>query len=302
MIGLKRYIINNMKELHSPVLLSEVLAYLEPHPGEKYLDLTAGYGGHASKILDVTRQFKDSCLIDRDEFAAHYLKNKFSQKIDIINTDFYGAVLQLLECGKTFDIILADFGVSSPQLDEEERGFSFKNEGPLDMRMDRKQVLTADRIVNSSSERELANIFIKYGEEKPGRARMLAKEIVHHRPIKTTKELADLILKKSRYSKIHPATRIFQAIRIVVNNELEEIEKTLPLLPKLLNKNGRLGIITFHSLEDRLVKNYFKEASSLGEESELSIITKKPIVAKNTEIVINPRARSAKLRVAKRNW
>ena len=210
-------------------------------------------------------------------------------------------MLQLLECGKTFDIILADFGVSSPQLDESERGFSFKNEGPLDMRMDRRQVLTAEKIVNCYSERELAEIFIKYGEEKPGRAKLLAKEIVHHRPIKTTKELADIILSKSRYSKLHPATKIFQAIRIVVNNELEEIEKTLPLLPKLLNKNGRLGIITFHSLEDRLVKNYFKDASSLGEESELSIITKKPIIAENPELVINPRARSAKLRVAKRN-
>lgn len=290
-----------MKELHSPVLLSEVLAYLEPHPGEKYLDLTAGYGGHASKILDVTRQFKSSCLIDRDEFAIEYLKNKFPPDLKTINQDFYSAVLQLLECGKTFDIILADFGVSSPQLDESERGFSFKNEGPLDMRMDKKQDLTADKIINHASERELAEIFIKYGEEKPGRAKMLAKEIVHHRPLKTTKELADIILKKSRYSKTHPATRIFQAVRIVVNDELGEIEKTLPLLPKLLNKNGRLGIITFHSLEDRLVKNFFKEASSHGEESELSIITKKPIVAEKSEIVINPRARSAKLRVAKRN-
>ena len=290
-----------MKELHSPVLLSEVLAYLEPHPGEKYLDLTAGYGGHASKILDVTRQFKSSCLIDRDEFAIKYLKNKFPPDIKTINQDFYSAVLQLLECGKTFDIILADFGVSSPQLDESERGFSFKNEGPLDMRMDKKQDLTADKIINHASERELAEIFIKYGEEKPGRAKMLAKEIVHHRPLKTTKELADIILKKSRYSKTHPATKIFQAVRIVVNDELGEIEKTLPLLPKLLNKNGRLGIITFHSLEDRLVKNYFKEANSHGEESELSIITKKPIVAEKSEIVINPRARSAKLRVAKRN-
>lgn len=290
-----------MKELHSPVLLSEVLAYLEPHPGEKYLDLTAGYGGHASKILDVTRQFKSSCLIDRDEFAIEYLKNKFPPDLKTINQDFYSAVLQLLECGKTFDIILADFGVSSPQLDESERGFSFKNEGPLDMRMDKKQNLTADKIINHASERELAEIFIKYGEEKPGRAKMLAKEIVHHRPLKTTKELADIILKKSRYSKTHPATRIFQAVRIVVNDELGEIEKTLPLLPKLLNKNGRLGIITFHSLEDRLVKNFFKEASSHGEESELSIIAKKPIIAEKSEIVINPRARSAKLRVAKRN-
>jgi 16S rRNA (cytosine1402-N4)-methyltransferase len=291
-----------MEKLHTPVLLSEVLAGLNPSKNESYLDLTAGYGGHASEILDVTRNYKDSALIDRDEFAIEHLEEKFKGKgITIINKDFYSAVLQLVECGKTFDIILADFGVSSPQLDMEERGFSFKHDGPLDMRMDRRQSLTASDIVNKWSERELAQIFTDYGEEKPGRAKMLAREIVHHRPIKTTKELADIIVGKSKHSKVHPATRIFQAIRIVVNDELAEIEKTLPLLPRLLNKGGRVGIITFHSLEDRLVKEYFKEASSFGEESELTIINKKPITAENMELVINPRARSAKLRVAKRN-
>lgn len=290
-----------MEKLHIPVLLTEVLAGLAPRPGESYLDLTAGYGGHASKILDVTQNYKDSILVDRDEFAVDYLKQKFPPDTEIKHTDFYSAVLQLAECGKTFDIILADFGVSSPQIDMEERGFSFKHDGPLDMRMDRNQVLTADTIVNSSSERELAEIFVKFGEEKPGRAKMLAREIVHSRPVKSTKELADIILAKSKYSKTHPAARIFQAIRIAVNDELGEIEKTLPLLPKLLNENGRLGIITFHSLEDRLVKDFFKLASSYGEESELKIITKKPIIAENQELVINPRARSAKLRIAERN-
>ncbi len=290
-----------MKKLHVPVLLSEVLATLEPHPGESYLDLTAGYGGHASKILDVKQNYKNSILIDRDEFAVNYLKQKFPPDTEIINADFYSAVLQLFECGKTFDIILADFGVSSPQLDIEERGFSFKNDGPLDMRMDRRQELTADDIINKYSERELADIFVKYGEEKPGRAEMLARIIVHHRPIHSTKELADLIrIRLHGYSRIHPATTIFQAVRIVVNDELGEIERTLPLLPKLLNKNGRLGIISFHSLEDRLVKEFMKKASNLGEESELEILTKKPIIAESSELVINPRARSAKLRVAKK--
>lgn len=289
-----------MEKLHLPVLLSEVLSSLNPVPGETYLDLTAGYGGHARAILDVTQQFKDSVLIDRDEFAAKYLEREFPSALTIKNMDFYSAVLQLFECGKTFDIILADFGVSSPQLDIGERGFSFKNDGPLDMRMDQRQEKTADDIINKYSERELADIFVEYGEEKPGRAKMLAREIVHSRPIKSTKELADIIKTKSKYQKTHPATRIFQAIRIVVNDELVEIEKTLPILPKLLNKNGRLGIITFHSLEDRLTKDFFKEASSLGEESELKILTKKPIVAENEELIINPRARSAKLRVAKR--
>ena len=289
-----------MEKLHIPVLLSEVLATLNPRPGESYLDLTAGYGGHAKEILDVTQQYEGSVLVDRDDFAIEYLKQKFPSGIQLVNTSFYDAVQQLVECGKTFDIILADFGVSSPQLDMKERGFSFKNEGPLDMRMDRRQEFSADDIVNHFKEAQLADIFVRFGEEKPGRAKMLAREIVHNRPIKNTKQLADIIIGKSKYSKTHPAARVFQAIRIAVNDELGEIEKTLPLLPKLLNKNGRLGIITFHSLEDRLVKDYFKEASSYGEESLLTIVNKKPIIAESQELVINPRSRSAKLRVAVR--
>ena len=291
-----------MEKLHNPVLLSEVLATLKPHPGERYLDLTAGYGGHASKILDVTRNYKGACLVDRDEFAIECLKSKFPSEVEIIHESFYNAMLQLYESGETFDLILADFGVSSPQLDREERGFSFRYDAPLDMRMDRRQKLTADDVVNKYSEREVADIFIKYGEESVGRATMFARIIVHHRPIRTTKELAELIrVRWHGYSKTHPATRIFQAIRIEVNNELGEIEQALPLVPKLLNKDGRVGFITFHSLEDRLVKEYLKESSSHGEESELSIITKKPIVAAKTELDINPRAQSAKFRAARRN-
>ena len=290
-----------MKKLHIPVLLSEVLATLHPKPGERYLDLTAGYGGHAKEILDVTQQYKGSVLVDRDEFAIEHLECEFPSDLQLIHADFYSAVQQLIECGNTFDIILADFGVSSPQLDMEDRGFSFKSDGPLDMRMDRRQNLTASDIVNHYSEAQLADILVKFGEEKPGRAKMLAREIVHHRPIKSTKDLADIIIARSKYSKTHPAARVFQAIRIAVNDELGEISRTLPLLPQLLKLNGRIGIITFHSLEDRLVKDYFKEASSYGEESDLTIITKKPIVAGPQELVINPRARSAKLRVAKRN-
>ena len=288
-----------MEKLHIPVLLSEVLANLDPHPGESYLDLTAGYGGHASKILDVTQQYKGSVLVDRDEFAAQYLKQEFPSDLEIINQDFYSAVLQLLKCGKTFDLILADFGVSSPQLDMAERGFSFRKDAPLDMRMDQRQKITASDIINKYSERELAEIFVKYGEESPGRAAMFARVIVHHRPIRTTVELAELIrVRIHGYSRLHPATKIFQAVRIVVNDELKQIEDTLPLLPRLMNPGGRLGIITFHSLEDRLVKNFYKEASSLGEESSLEILNKKPIIAEEMELVINPRARSAKLRVA----
>ena len=241
-------------------------------------------------------------MVDRDGFAIDYLKSIFSSEVEIKHESFYNAMLQLYESGETFDLILADFGVSSPQLDKGERGFSFRYDAPLDMRMDRRQKLTASDVINKYSEKDLAELFIKYGEESPGRAAMFARIIVHHRPIKTTRELAELIrVRWHGYSKTHPATKIFQAVRIEVNDELGEIERALPILPKLMNKNGRVGIITFHSLEDRLVKDYFREASSHGEESELRIITKKPIVAGNEEIAINPRSRSAKLRVAERN-
>ena len=289
------------EELHKPVLLQEVLEVLKPQAGESYLDLTAGYGGHASEVLAATRNYKGSVLVDRDSFATSYLTEKFQGKgIEILNTDFYSAVLHLVECNKTFDLVLADFGVSSPQLDREERGFSFSKDGPLDMRMDRRQSLTAERIINHASERELTEIFVEFGEEKAGFAKMMAREIVHNRPIRTTKELADLIKSKSRFSRTHPATRIFQALRIKVNDELGEIERTLPLITKILKPQGRVAIITFHSLEDRLVKDYFKEESGLGEESKLKILTKTPIVAEEMELITNPRARSAKLRAARR--
>ena len=289
-----------MEKPHIPVLLSEVLANMDPHPGESYLDLTAGYGGHAREILDVTQDYKNSVLVDRDEFAASYLKREFPS-VTIMHSDFYSAMLQLLTRGETFDLILADFGVSSPQLDMKERGFSFRYDAPLDMRMDQRQELTASDIINKYSERELAETFIKYGEESPGHARMFARVIVHHRPIHSTLELAELLrVRIHGYSRIHPATKVFQAIRIVVNDELGQIERSLPLLPELLNKDGRLGIITFHSLEDRLVKDFMKGQSCLGEESPLKIINKKPIIADSQELVINPRARSAKLRLAKK--
>ena len=292
-----------MEEHHKPVLRSEVLQLLDPKRGESYLDLTAGYAGHASAILGVTQNYKDSCLVDRDDYAISVLKGKYeSEPIEILHMDFYSAALQLLQCGKTFDLILADFGVSSPQLDQGSRGFSFKNDGPLDMRMDRRQKLSAVEVVNKWSERELIQIFERYGEMSSGFSRKVASIIVNRRkkvgPFKTTKELADEILNHSAKTRIHPATKVFQAIRIAVNDELAIIEKTLPLLPKLLNPGGRLAIITFHSLEDRLVKDYFKQASSLGEESKLKIINKKPITAERLELVNNPRSRSAKLRAA----
>lgn len=289
-----------MEELHKPVMLSEVLEMLAPKLGETYLDLTAGYAGHASEILAVTRQYKGSVLVDRDDFAIDYLRGKYEgEPVEIVKADFYAAAQSLIECGNAFDMILMDFGVSSPQLDNSTRGFSFNKEAPLDMRMDRSQDLTAERVVNSYSERELTEIFEKYGEESPGLARKHARLVVHGRPWRTTTELADAIGRK-QYGRSHPATKVFQAIRIVVNDELGLIERTLPLIPSLLKPGGRVAIISFHSLEDRLVKQYFREASSKGFESDLRVLTKKPIVAGAMELGINPRARSAKLRVAQK--
>ncbi len=291
-----------MSTLHNPVLLNEVIAGLKPQRGESYLDLTAGYAGHASSVLAVTQSYKNATLVDRDEYAVEFLRAKYQhgEAPEILHRDFYGATLLQIECGKKYDMILADFGVSSPQLDNAERGFSFAKDGPLDMRMDGNQKLSAETIVNRWSMSELVEIFEKYGEMSPGFARKVAREIVMNRPFHGTLELADRIKGNARHSKIHPATKAFQAIRIVVNDELGEIEKTLPLLPKVLNPGGRLALITFHSLEDRLVKDFFKEASSLGEESELVILNKSPITAGSEELVINPRSRSAKLRLARK--
>ena len=267
------------------------------------MDLTAGYAGHAGKVLAVTQNYKDSILVDRDENAVKYLREKYpldESKLDILQMDFYSAAQHLIECGKTFDMILADFGVSSPQLDNSDRGFSFKNDGPLDMRMDNSQELSAETVINHFPEKKLVEIFQEYGEESIGLAKKHAREIVTSRPFSSTKELAERIAGKG-WQKKHPATQVFQAVRIFVNDELSIIEKTLPLLPKLLKPNGRVAIITFHSLEDRLVKQYFKQESALGYESKLTILTKNPVIAGESELVINPRARSAKLRVAKRN-
>ena len=290
-----------MNEIHIPVLLNDVVRSLAPKPGESYLDLTAGYGGHADRILEVTQNYNAAVLNDRDQNAIDYLNAKYQKEKPVfMHDDFYSTALRLVENGDKFDMILADFGVSSPQLDNLERGFSFTKEARLDMRMDESQELDAWEVVNRWSEKQLCDIFERYGEERPGRAKLLAREIVFNRPIDTTTQLADLIKSKSPYSHTHPATKVFQAIRIAVNDELGIIEKTLPLLPKLLNKGGRVAIISFHSLEDRLVKDYFKEVSSLGLESELRILTKKPIVAAEDELVNNPRARRATPRVAEK--
>jgi 16S rRNA (cytosine1402-N4)-methyltransferase len=284
---------------HIPVLLKSTLELLKPQIDESYLDLTAGYGGHASRILDITGNYIGSVLVDRDDYAIKSLKSLSDKGARLLNTDFVTAAKQLIKEGQTFDIILVDLGVSSPQLDQGERGFSFTNSGPLDMRMDRNQAMSAEMLVNNASVEELVRIITQYGEEPLGFAKEIAIAIVKNRPLRETKDLADLIghVYRGKWKKIHPATRTFQAIRIAVNDELGLIENLLPLLPRLLKKGGRVGIISFHSLEDRLVKHYFKEQFDAGFEAELSPLTKKPI-AGNIYDVHNPRARSSKLRAA----
>jgi 16S rRNA (cytosine1402-N4)-methyltransferase len=285
--------------LHVPVLLDATVRALHPIQGESYLDLTAGYGGHAGAILAITENYADATLVDRDEYALGRL-GRFSEKgTRLVSTDFAAAAQQLVEEGKQFDIVLADLGVSSPQLDQGERGFSFTGNGPLDMRMDRRQVLSAETVVNTYSAKQLVGIITRYGEEPRGFAERVASAIIEARPLTTTAELANLVKEQYRgpWKRTHPATRTFQALRIEVNQELAQVEALLPLLPKLLKKGGRVGIISFHSLEDRLVKRYFAKQAQAGYEAELTVQTKKPLDGATYD-VHNPRSRSAKLRVA----
>jgi 16S rRNA (cytosine1402-N4)-methyltransferase len=284
---------------HIPVLLEATLRELRPESGQSYLDLTAGYGGHAGAILERTGSYTKSVLVDRDDYAIEQLSSFEQQGVRLMHTDFVSAAQQLVEEGNTFDLILIDLGVSSPQLDQGERGFSFAKQGPLDMRMDRRQEKSAEDLVNTASRDELATIIHEYGEEPYMQAKRIAEEIVANRPFRSTETLAELIKQthRGRWKRIHPATRTFQALRIAVNDELGQIKTVLPLLPRLLRSGGRVAVISFHSLEDRLVKRYFKDQFASGFEAELGPITKKPLSGA-TEDVHNPRARSSQLRVA----
>jgi 16S rRNA (cytosine1402-N4)-methyltransferase len=285
--------------LHIPVLLEATLELLSPKQGESYLDLTAGYGGHANAFIERIGKDANATLVDRDDYAISKLSVFAEKGARLLHTDFVSAAQQLVEEGKRFDNVLIDLGVSSPQLDQGERGFSFSHGGPLDMRMDRRQETTAATLVNTARADELTRIIRDYGEEPMNVARRLSQAIVAARPLTTTEELAELIKQHTRgkWSKIHPATRTFQALRIAVNQELEQVESVLRLLPNLLNQGGRVGVISFHSLEDRRVKRYFAEQTAAGYEAELQILTKKPLDGATYD-VHNPRARSAKLRAA----
>jgi len=288
---------NQNNNRHLPVLAQEVLDCLQPQAGESYLDLTAGYGGHAQAVLDKTDSPGLAIMVDRDEQAIKALKSRFSGP-EIIHQDFYGATQELVRQGRHFDMILADLGVSSPHLDIVSRGFSFAEVSPLDMRMDQSQELAAEQLVNELDEADLTGIIERYGEDP--KAQAIAHRIVQNRPITDTKQLASIVVaaygRWARRSRIHPATRTFQALRIAVNDELVQLEKSLPLMEQLLAPGGRLAIISFHSLEDRTVKRYFSENAGDRYDANLRLLTKRPVTAASHELSFNPRARSAKLR------
>lgn len=286
------------QNLHIPVLLSEVLEVLNPTKGDTYLDVTAGYGGHARVVTERTLQANNAVLVDRDKNAIDVLRSDKNLKgAEVIHHDYQNASQELLQRGCTFQMILADLGLSSPHLNTASRGFSIVNEGPLDMRMDESQTKTAANIVNTMDEANLADLIYEFGEEP--KSRQIAHLIVENRPFETTRQLARVVARAwPASSKIHPATRTFQALRIAVNSELEQLANSLPIWLDLLAPGGRLAIISFHSLEDRIVKQFLSENAQGRYSANLKLLTKKPIMASPTEIVHNPRARSAKLRAA----
>ncbi|MCG9892725.1 MAG: 16S rRNA (cytosine(1402)-N(4))-methyltransferase RsmH [Thermosynechococcaceae cyanobacterium MS004] len=281
---------------HISVLATELIAGIAPHSGGLYLDATVGGGGHSDLILAIPGT--QVVALDQDAQAIAASKIRLQHYGDRISF-WQGNFADYDPGDHTFHGIIADLGVSSAQLDQPERGFSFRHEAPLDMRMNQTQSLTAADLINTSDERELADIFYHYGEERL--SRRIARHIVATRPYETTTELAQAIAcvmprHKSGRTKtfIHPATRVFQALRIAVNAELKSIETFLNKAPLWLQPGGRLGVISFHSLEDRITKHSLREIDCL------KVLTKKPIYAQTEELTHNPRSRSAKLRIAER--
>jgi 16S rRNA (cytosine1402-N4)-methyltransferase len=284
---------------HIPVLLDEVLHYLQPQPGGRFIDSTLGGGGHAQAILEKTAPDGRVLALDQDAAAialAQRSLESFGSRLVIVKSNFRRIGTIAEEQGFTgADGVLADIGVSSMMLDDASRGFSFLREGKLDMRMDREQELTAADVVNTYDEREIADILFKYGEER--RSRAIARSIVRSRPLHLTTDLAravERVMGAPRHGSIHPSTRTFQALRIFVNDELGSLESFLDASMMLIRSGGRLVVITFHSLEDRIVKNKFRAASN-GK-----VLTKKVVTASDEELRRNPRARSAKLRAWER--
>ena len=286
--------------MHTPVLLQATIEFLDPGPGKLYIDATVGFGGHTEELL---KKGVRVLGIDRDPEAIKALRE--SQKLVLVQWNFADIEQIAKEAGfGKVDGILFDLGVSSVQLENPQRGFSFAKDGPLDMRMDPALGLSARDIVNNFEKRRLYEIFKNYGQEKFAWA--IAGAICRARELKTiatTAELARVIeevyktggvRKKYKAKKLHPATKVFLALRIVVNSELLNLEKALPQTVGLLNKKGRLVVISFHSLEDGIVKRFFKH------QANLKVLIPKPIGPEKTEVLANPRSRSAKLRVAER--
>ena len=301
--------------MHLPVLLAETIDALQPHSGGVYLDGTVGAGGHAEAILRASDPSGRLIGFDQDEQALIVARQRlagFGERVALFHANFdQMKQVTLTQAIPLADGILLDIGVSSMQLDQAERGFSFREDAPLDMRMNQTAGQTAADLVNELGQDELANLIYQYGEERL--SRRIARAIVQARPIERTQQLAEVIARATpgggRRQKIHPATRTFQALRIAVNDELGALERVLPQALKLLKPGGRLAIITFHSLEDRLVKQFFRRESqdcicppeqlicTCDHQASIKLITKRPITATTTEIDVNPRARSAKLRV-----
>jgi 16S rRNA (cytosine1402-N4)-methyltransferase len=302
--------------VHVPVLLDEVIAGLQARRGGYFVDCTVGLGGHAAAILEIISPSGKLLGIDADPEAIKISQDKLSdygEAVTLVNDNFVN--LEAIYRRYHFhpvDGILFDLGVSSLQLDTAERGFSFHLDAPLNMRFDSELGLTASDIVNSFSEQELAKLIEKYGEER--HSRRIARHIVQNRPIATTVELARLIEQTlgGKRAKIHPATRTFMALRIAVNNELQNLELALKQTIDLLRPGGRLTVISYHSLEDRIVKQFMRDAASsclcppgtvichCGHTPTLKLISRKVIKPTSLEIESNPRSRSAKLRIAER--
>ena len=303
---------------HYSVLLNETVDSLNINPDGVYVDCTLGGAGHSNLICSRLSERGKLIGIDRDEFAlgkARERLSKYGDRVILLHTNFVDGAEKIRQEGfDRIDGVVADLGVSSFQLDDATRGFSYMHDAPLDMRMDRSDDITAYNIVNSYSERELSRIIEMYGEERY--ASSIARKIVRYReekPIETTTELSDIIKSgipaKNKADGPHPAKRTFQAIRIEVNGELNIIADTINSFFPMLNSGGRMAIITFHSLEDRIVKHTFLEKTVgctcpadfpvcvCGKKAEGRVITKKPILPSNNELEENPRSRSAKLRV-----
>ena len=286
---------------HVPVLLNEAIDFLAVKPGGLYVDATVGLGGHAFEIAKRLGRLGRLIGLDKDPAALERASARLKQlgdeapRIDLVHSSFAELASQVEE--RSVDGILADLGVSSLQFDDVSRGFSFRAEAPLDMRMDPQSGQTAEQVVNQLSERELADLIYEFGEER--RSRRIARAIVRARPIHSTQQLADLVSTAARPMKsgIHPATQTFQALRIFVNRELDDLKALLESAPRVLKSGGRLAIISFHSLEDRIVKDAMRDGAHAG---IYRLLSKKPVVATEEEVRSNPRSRSAKLRAAER--